>query len=68
MALSSFQIFRGSSPSNLTLLKTAYASTTKSTDYPVTPGTTYYYGVKETDKGGNISPMSKVVAVTTPSH
>jgi fibronectin type 3 domain-containing protein len=68
MPLSSFQIFRGSSPSNLALLKTTYATTTSASDYPVTPGTTYYYGVEETDTGGNVSPMSKIVAVTTPTH
>ncbi|MGA2136621.1 MAG: fibronectin type III domain-containing protein [Bryobacteraceae bacterium] len=68
MPLASYQIFRGSTPSNLAPLKQTYAGTTSASDYPVTPGTTYYYGVEETDTGGNVSPMSQIVSVTTPAN
>jgi fibronectin type 3 domain-containing protein len=67
MPISSFQVFRGSSAANLAPLKRSPAGTTSITDYPVTAGTTYYYGVQETDTGGNVSPMSTVVSVTTPT-
>jgi hypothetical protein len=33
----------------------------------VTSGTTYYYGIQSADTGGNISPMSAVVKITTPN-
>jgi fibronectin type 3 domain-containing protein len=68
MPLASFQIFRGSSLTTLALLKQTAASSMSATDYPLTPGTTYYYGIQETDTAGNISPMSKTVMVTTPSN
>lgn len=67
MPLASYSVYRGNSPASLTLLKTAGATQTSTTDYPVTPGTTYYYGIQAKDTGGNISPMSTVVAVTTPN-
>jgi fibronectin type 3 domain-containing protein len=66
MPLASYTIFRGSSPSSLTSLKVAAASQTSASDYTVSPGTTYYYGIQAKDTGGNISPMSAIVAVTTP--
>jgi len=67
MPVSSFHVFRGSSTANLAPLKQTAAGTTSITDSPVTAGTTYYYGVQETDTGGNVSPMSTVVSVTTPT-
>jgi fibronectin type 3 domain-containing protein len=66
MPLASYTIFRGSSPSSLTSLKVAAATQTSANDTTVTPGTAYYYGIQAKDTGGNISPMSAVVAVTTP--
>jgi chitodextrinase len=63
MPIAAYYIFRGTSPSNLTQVATRTA--TVFTDYPLTPGTTYYYAVEEAAKGGNVSPMSAVVPATT---
>jgi fibronectin type 3 domain-containing protein len=67
MPLASYRVSRGSSPSNLTQLIVLGPTTTSFTSYPVTSGTTYYYGIQSTDTGGNISPMSAVAQVTTPN-
>lgn len=67
MPLASYSIYRGTSASNLTLLKTVAATATSCSDYPVSAGTTYYYGITSKDTGGNVSPMSTVVSVTTPN-
>jgi len=32
----------------------------------VAAGATYYYGIEASDTGGNVSPLSAVVSVTTP--
>jgi fibronectin type 3 domain-containing protein len=66
MPLSSYSVFRGSSPSNLTSLKVVAATQDSTSDYTVAAGATYYYAVQEKDTGGNVSPMSPVVSVTTP--
>jgi fibronectin type 3 domain-containing protein len=65
MPLSSYTIYRGSSPSSLVSVKVVSGSKTTAVDNPVSPGTTYYYGVQATDTGGNISPMSALAQVTT---
>jgi fibronectin type 3 domain-containing protein len=67
MPLASYRVFQGSSPSNLSQLIIVGATTTSMNVYPVTPGTTYYYGIESTDTLGNISPMSVVAQVTTPN-
>jgi fibronectin type 3 domain-containing protein len=67
MPLASYRVFQGSSPSNLAQYTVLGATITSLTIYPVTPGTTYYYGVESTDMGGNVSPMSVVAQVTTPN-
>ena len=63
LAISFYQIFRGSTPSSLVQVGTR--TTPSYTDTALTPGTTYYYAVQETDVNGNVSPMSATVAVTT---
>jgi fibronectin type 3 domain-containing protein len=64
LTISSYRVFRGSSPSNLsqagTTTKTSY------TDSSLTPGTTYYYAVEAADSGGDVSPMSGAISATTP--
>jgi fibronectin type 3 domain-containing protein len=67
MPLAYYRVSRGSSPSNLTQLIALSPTTTSFTNYPVTSGTTYYYGIQSADTGGNVSPMSAVVKVTTPN-
>jgi fibronectin type 3 domain-containing protein len=67
MPLAGYLFSRGNSPSNLTQLVALGPTTTSFTNYPVTPGTTYYYGIQSVDTGGNISPMSAVVQVATPN-
>ncbi len=66
MPLASYIILRGSSPSNLAQLKVVPASQTYANDTTVTTGTTYYYAVQAKDTGGNMSPLSGFVSVTTP--
>ena len=63
-----YQVFRGSSSSQLNQVATV--ATTSYTDISVSPGTTYYYGVKAEDSGADLSPMSavaKVKLLTPPS-
>jgi hypothetical protein len=67
MPLGSYRVFQGSSPSNLAELTAVGPTTTSMTIYPLTAGTTYYYGIQSTDTGGNISPMSAVAQVSTPN-
>lgn len=67
MAISSFTIYRGSSPTDLTQLRVVAGTASSFTDYPVSAGTTYYYAVRATDTGGNLSPLSQTVEVTTPN-
>jgi len=67
MPLARYIVFRGSSPSTLTQLKTVSAAITSVNDSGLSPGTTYYYGIQSKDTGGNISPMSAVVSVSTPN-
>jgi fibronectin type 3 domain-containing protein len=67
MPLAAYHVSRGSSPSNLTQLTALSPATLSFTNYSVTPGTTYYYGIQSVDTGGNISPMSAVAQVTTPN-
>jgi titin len=64
MPISSYRIYRGTTPS--TLVQVASGTTTTYTNVSLTPGKEYYYAVQETDTGGNLSPMSATVSVTTP--
>jgi fibronectin type 3 domain-containing protein len=66
MPLQSYNVFRGTSPSSLTSLKLVAATQDWANDGTVSPDTTYYYAVQANDTGGNTSPMSAVVSVTTP--
>ena len=65
MPVTGYYIFRGTSASNLVQVGTS--PTTAFTNYQLTPGTTYYYAVQETNGAGNLSPMSVVVSVATPA-
>jgi chitodextrinase len=64
MPIAYYHVFRGNSASSLSQVASTPNSTY--TDYALTPATTYYYAVQETDTGGNLSPLSAVVAATTP--
>ena len=68
MPLTSYRVNRGSSPSNLTQLTILSPTTVSFTNYSLTPGTTYYYGIQSTDARGNVSPMSLVVKIATPTN
>jgi fibronectin type 3 domain-containing protein len=63
MPIGEYQIFRGTSPSNL--IQLGVTNKLSYTDYPLTPGTTYYYALQAEDTGGEVSPMSATVSVTT---
>ena len=60
-----YLVFRGTSATTLSEVGATYASTTSLGNYPLTPGTTYYFGVETEDAYGNISSMSTVVQATT---
>jgi fibronectin type 3 domain-containing protein len=66
MPLLTYNVFRGISPSSLGSLRVIAATQTSTIDGTVAPATTYYYAIQAKDMGGNISPMSAVVSVTTP--
>ena len=65
LPLASYNVYKGSSTSRLTLLKVVSATSAATTDSAVLPGVTYYYGIQAKDTGGDISPMSAIVSVTT---
>ena len=64
MPIAAYYIYRGNSPSNLAQVATRTA--TSYTDTTVTPATRYYYAVQAVDTGGDLSPMSATVRVSTP--
>lgn len=66
MPLSSYSIYRAGSSSGLVQIGQVAATKTAFTDYQLTAGTIYDYAVQAIDTGGNTSPMSAVVKVTTP--
>ena len=66
MPLASYSIYRGTSPTNLAPLNSIPASKTGYSDTGLTGDTTYYYAVQAVDTGSNTSPLSTVVAATTP--
>ena len=63
LPISFFRVYRGTTPSNMAQMGSR--TTPTYTDNSLTPGTTYYYAVQEGDSGGNVSPMSATIAVTT---
>jgi hypothetical protein len=63
---SGIRIYRGTAPTNLAPLTSIPASKISYSDTGLTGGTTYYYAVQAVDTGSNTSPMSTVVAATTP--
>jgi fibronectin type 3 domain-containing protein len=65
-AVADYHVFRGTTPAGLSQVGLAAATTSPSfISYPLTPGTTYYFGVEAVDTSGNISPMSAVVSAKT---
>ena len=66
VGIGSYRVFWGISPVALAQVARTPGGITAYTSYPLTAGTTYYYGVEAVDTAGNVSPMSAVVSVTTP--
>jgi hypothetical protein len=64
MGISSYLIFRGTSPSSLVQVATVHGTTLTYKDYTLTASTTYYYGIEAT-QGSYTSAMSAIVAATT---
>jgi len=60
LPVAGYQVFRGSSPSNLSPVATPVQ--TSYMDGSLSPGATYYYAVEAEDTGGDYSPMSAVAA------
>jgi len=65
IGISSYRVFRGTAANNLTQVATGSSTSTSYSNYPLTPSTTYYFGVEAVDPDGNVSPMSSVVTATT---
>ncbi|HZT33777.1 MAG TPA: fibronectin type III domain-containing protein [Bryobacteraceae bacterium] len=63
--LAGYKVYRGTSPSALTLL--AVITSTSYSDTLAAPKTTYYYTVAAVDVAGNLSAQSPAVTVTTPA-
>jgi fibronectin type 3 domain-containing protein len=66
VGVGSYIVFWGISPAALSQIGRTPATVTAYTSYPLTCGTTYYYGVEAVDTSGNASAMSTIIAVTTP--
>jgi len=64
-AVANYHVYRGISQTGLTQL--GITTSTTYTDNTVTAGTLYYYGIEATDTGGDVSAMSALASVTTPS-
>ncbi len=65
-AVAGYTVFRGTTRAGLSQVGRASANTSPSfISYPLTPGTTYYFGVEAVDTSGNVSAMSAVVSATT---
>ncbi len=62
--LSKYLIFCGSSPSNLVQVATVSSTKTTYNNQPLSPGTTYYYGVEAAESGID-SPMSTLAWANT---
>ena len=60
----SYLVFRGLNAASMSQIQQLSSTVTSFSDYDLTPGTTYYYGV-EALAGGLASAMSNIVAVTT---
>jgi fibronectin type 3 domain-containing protein len=63
LAISSYHVYGGTSPSSLTQL--AVTKSTTYTNTSLTPGTTYYYAVQAFDTANDSSAISTVVSATT---
>ena len=66
VGIGGYNVFWGVSPSALVQVGQTAGTVTSYTSYPLTAGSTYYYGVEAVDTSGNISVMSTIVSVTTP--
>jgi fibronectin type 3 domain-containing protein len=64
MGLSSYQIFRGTSPANLLQVGTVAGTTTSYNDHSLTASTTYYYSVDATESS-YVSTTSAIASATT---
>jgi chitodextrinase len=64
LPVAGYNVFRGSAPSSLVQIA-GKGSATSYEDYPLTPGTTYYYAIEEVDQDGNVSPMSATASGAT---
>jgi len=62
--LSSYQIFRGTSPSSLVQVGVVNGATTSYNDHSLTASTTYYYSVTATE-AAYVSTMSAIASATT---
>ena len=63
LAIQSYNIFRGTSPTGLTELPNRSAS--PFIDTSVSPNTTYYYAIEAVDTGQDVSPMSATAQAAT---
>jgi len=64
-AVAGYYVFRGTTAAGLTQVGMSAAASPSFISYPLTPGTTYYFGVEAVDTSGNVSAMSAVVSAKT---
>jgi len=62
--LGEYQVFGGTSPANLQQIAVATSTATAYRNQPLSPGTTYYYGIVAMEEG-IAAPMTAVVSATT---
>jgi fibronectin type 3 domain-containing protein len=68
LAIQDYTVYRGATPTTITTdLGLAGATNLQYVDKTVAANTTYYYAVKATDKGQDVSPLSAPAEVITPS-
>jgi len=64
-AVTGYRVYRGTSPSGLTIL--GGATTSSYTDALAMPSNTYYYAVLAYNANGTVSALSAAISVTTPA-
>jgi fibronectin type 3 domain-containing protein len=66
VSIRDYLVFTGPAPNALSQTGETQSTVLQYISYPLTQGTTYYYGVEAVDIDGNTSAMSQVVSITTP--
>jgi fibronectin type 3 domain-containing protein len=63
--VTSYQVFRGTSPTALSQVGITSSTTTSFSNYSLNPATKYYFGVEAVDNSGNVSAMTPLIWAAT---